>query len=209
MDQEQKTEMKKREAENVREKEMVDEAKMKVEKPEIKIEDDKVVEKKLEDSEKKEEPKKVIAGSEKSKIVKKTEAVVNGLSLPVSTKHAVAVCDFIRGKNIEKAISELEKAKKKEIAIPMKGEIPHRKGKGMMSGRYPVKTIGEFIKLLKSLKSNAIANELELEKVRIFCVANKASRQYKRFGSKRFKRTHVEIKLVPITKKAKKLGVKK
>jgi hypothetical protein len=81
----------------------------------------------------------------------------------------------------------------------MRGEIPHKKG--IMSGRYPVNALGHFIKLLKSLNSNALVNELELEKYKISCKANLASRPYRRFGKGQFKRTHVEIKLIPITKK--------
>ena len=142
-----------------------------------------------------EEDKKI----EKKEIkrIKKTEAVVHGKSLFISTKHAVAICNLIRGKNIDKAISILENAEKMKIAVPMKGEIPHRKGK-IMSGRYPVKAAKEFIKLLKSLKANALMNELELEKYKIFCKANIASRPYRRFGKGRFKRTHVEIKLIAL-----------
>lgn len=142
-----------------------------------------------------EEDKKI----EKKEIkrIKKTEAVVHGKSLFISTKHAVAICNLIRGKNIDKAISILEDAEKMKIAVPMKGEIPHRKGK-IMSGRYPVKAAKEFIKLLKSLKANALMNELELEKYKIFCKANIASRPYRRFGKGRFKRTHVEIKLIAL-----------
>jgi len=195
-EQEQIIENKKQEEATKKEKEMVDESKAKLEKPEIKADVKDGEEKKVE--EKPVEKKKVVEAPK----VKKTEAVVNGMSLHVSTKHSIAICNFIRGKNIEKAIAELEDAGKMKFAIPMRGEIPHKKG--IMSGRYPVKAIAEFIKLLKSLKSNAIANELELEKVRIFCVANIAARPYRRFGSKRFKRTHVEIKLVPIVKKIKK-----
>ncbi len=131
------------------------------------------------------------------KRTKKTEAVVNGKSLFISTKHAVAICNLIRGKNIDKAISILEDAEKMKIAVPMRGEIPHRKGK-IMSGRYPVKAAKEFINLLKSLKANALMNELELEKYKIFCKANIASRPYRRFGKGRFKRTHVEIKLIAL-----------
>jgi ribosomal protein L22 len=129
---------------------------------------------------------------------KKTEAVINGKDLHISTKHSIAVCNFIRNKNIEKAIEELELAEKMKKPIPMRGEIPHKKG--IMSGRYPVNAIKAFIKLLKSLKANAIVNELELEKYKIFCKANIASRPYKRFGQGRSKRTHVQIKLIPITK---------
>jgi len=96
----------------------------------------------------------------------------------------------------------LEQAEKKKIAIPMRGEIPHRKG--MMSGRYPINAIKEFIVLLKSLKANALVNELELEKFKIACKANVASRPYRRFGRGRMKRTHVELKLIKKEKAKKK-----
>jgi len=131
---------------------------------------------------------------------KKTEAVVNGKSVPISTKHSIAICNMIRNKEIDKAILLLEQAEQKRIPVPMKGEIPHRKG--IMSGRYPVNALSHFIKSLKVLKANALANELELEKYVIFCKANIASRPYRRFGRGKFKRTHVEIKLIlPIKKK--------
>lgn len=131
---------------------------------------------------------------------KKTEAVVNGKDLRISTKQAVAVCNFIRNKEVDRAIKNLEKVKKIEIAIPMKGEIPHKKGISIASGRgrYPINAVNEFLKLLKSLRANAIYNELELEKFKIFCMANIASKPNKRFGKGRFKRSHVLIKLMPI-----------
>lgn len=129
---------------------------------------------------------------------KKSEAIVNGFNLGISTKHSVAVCNFIRNKNIDNAISELENVLKFKFAIPMKGEIPHKKGMKFASGsgRYPINAIREFLKLLNSLKANAIYNEMELEKFKIFCMANQASRQHKRFGQRKFKRTHVKIKLI-------------
>ncbi len=135
---------------------------------------------------------------QKEKNPKRNEAVVNGNDLRAGIKHSIAVCNFIRGKEIDSAIMDLDEVVKMKKAIPMRGEIPHRKG--MMSGRYPVKAAGIYLKLLKSLKSNAIANEMELEKFRIFAMANVASRPYKRFGQGRFKRSHVVIKLLPITK---------
>jgi len=134
---------------------------------------------------------------------KKTEAVVNGKNLPISTKKAIAICNLIRNKSIDKATSIMEQAEKMKIAVPMTGEIPHRKGK-MMSGRYPVKASKHFVLLLKSLRSNALMNELELEKYKIFCKANVAPRPYRRFGKGRFKRTHVELKLIPLGKGSKK-----
>jgi ribosomal protein L22 len=156
-----------------------------------KTEDKKIIEEnkdtKLVETEKKQDTKKH---------AKKNGALVNGRDVPISTKYAIALCNMIRNKNIDKAMSLLELAEKMKIAVPMRGEIAHKSG--MMSGRYPVKAAGHFIILIKSLKSNALVNELELEKYKIACKANVAPRPYRRFGTGQFKRTHVELKLIPI-----------
>ena len=135
---------------------------------------------------KKDEKKKV--GEKKPK----TEAVVNGKDLGISTKHAIAVCNFIRGKTVDTAISQLQEVADVKRAIPMKGELPHRKG--MERGRYPSNAAKQFIKLLKQLSANATINGLDLEKTRIECKADRASRPHKRDGQ-RFKRTHVTLRL--------------
>lgn len=122
--------------------------------------------------------------------VKKTEASVNGVDLPISTKDSVAICRFIKGKKIDRAIFDLEQVLLYKKAIPMKGEIPHRKGKGMMSGRYPKNATICFIKLLKSLLANA--NELE-DPIITEAIANLASRPFGRFGRIRKKRSHIKI----------------
>jgi large subunit ribosomal protein L22 len=137
----------------------------------------------------------------KKEISTKSEAIVNGKNLKISTKHAAAICNFIRNKNVDLAINELGEVEKMKRAIPMRGEIPHRKGKGMMSGRYPLNATKEIIALLKSLKSNAVEHNLELEKLKLFCMANVASRPHRRFGRRRFKRSHVQIKLIPMETK--------
>lgn len=139
--------------------------------------------------EKKEEKKKEV------KKTKKDEAIVNGVSLPISTKDSVAICRFIKGKTIEKAIADLEEVLKFKKAIPMKGEIPHRKGKGIMAGRYPVKPVEHFIILLKTLGANANVNGVE-EGIIVEAIPNRASRPYGRFGSIKRKRTHVKIKVM-------------
>ncbi len=137
--------------------------------------------------EKKKEEKKV-------EILKKTEAIINGRSLPISTKKSVAVCKFIGGKHLQKAISDLEQVLIHKQVIPMKGEIPHQKGKGISSGGYPKKTVEHFIKLLKSLQANANVNGLD-EPIISEVIANFASRPYGKFGRVRKKRTHVQIKV--------------
>jgi ribosomal protein L22 len=163
-----------------------------------------MAEEKITKIEPKTEEKKSETKKEKIKSTgpKKTEAVVNGRNLSVGLKHSIALSGFIRGKNIDSAIEMLEQVVIMKRAVPMKGEIPHRRG--MMSGRYPVKGAGIFLKLLKSLKSNAIHNEMEIEKYKLFCVPNVAPRPYKRFGQGRFKRSHVTIKLIPIKSEVKK-----
>ncbi len=139
----------------------------------------------------KEEIKTEIKKEEKPKKVKKTEAVVRGVGTPISSKQSFAICKFIKHKEINKAINELEEILLHKRALPMKGEIPHRKG-AIMSGRYPKNAIEEFIKLLKSLNSNAIANEIS-NPVISEAFGNFASRPYGRFGRVRKKRTNIKI----------------
>ncbi|HED06054.1 MAG TPA: hypothetical protein ENI61_05155 [Ignavibacteria bacterium] len=122
--------------------------------------------------------------------IKKTKAVVNSFNLPISTKHSKAVCKFIKGKKIEKAIDDLEKVIVQKKPVPMKGEIPHQKG--IMSGRYPKKTAQYFIKLLKNLSANANLHEIENPLIKD-AIANIGSRPYGKFGRVRRKRTHIKI----------------
>jgi len=155
------------------------------------------------DEKKKETPKKALLLTPK-----KYEAVVNARSLPISLKHSVAICKFIRGKKISQAVNDLEKVIAENMPVPMKGEIPHRKGKitskASGSGRYPKNAAKEFIKLLKSLSGNVTANKLEdlSDDLRIkIASANLASRPFGRFGSWRRKRTHVTLKIIVPKKK--------
>ncbi|MEK6840613.1 MAG: uL22 family ribosomal protein [Nanoarchaeota archaeon] len=121
---------------------------------------------------------------------RKTRAVVNGSDIPVSTKHSIAICRFIKRKKIQKAIEELEMVSMIRKAVPMKGEIPHRKGR-IMSGRFPEKAAREFIVLLKSLSSNSTYNGLK-NPIIVEAVANIGSRPFGRRGIRR-KRTHIKI----------------
>ena len=133
---------------------------------------------------------------------KKTEAVVMAENIPISTKDSSAICRFIRGKKIEDAIKDLEAVLKFKKIVPMTGEIPHRKGKGMMSGRYPKKASENFIKLLKSLKANSNYNGLE-NPVIVEAVPNIGMKVMGRFGSVRKKRTHIKIVAKDVAEKVK------
>lgn len=158
------------------------------EKPEIKTE-----EKVSSEKDKKETSKKEVQK------VKKTDAIVNGKSVPLSTKYAVEICKFIKYKSIDIAIKDLEQVLAHKKAIPMKGEYAHKKGKGMAGGKYPKKATEHFIKLLKNLSSNAVANDLEEPIIISEAIPNMAARPRGRFGKWQRKRTH--IKLVARTKK--------
>ncbi len=154
-------------------------------KEEIKPEETKKEETKAEQKteEKKPEPKKII---------KRNEVVVNSYSLPISTKNSMAICRFIKRKTIENAMKDLQLVLEKRKVLPMKGEIPHRKGRGIMSGGYPQNATKEFMILLKSLAGSANMHGLD-EPVIVECVPNMASRPYGRFGAWRRKSTHVKI----------------
>lgn len=164
------------------------------------------------EKEKKEETKPEIKKElkEETKIVR-----VRGLNLPISTKHAIAICNFIKGKNPSRVITLLENVIKKKIAIPMKGEIPHRKNmpKGKVAGRYPSNASKEFIKLIKNLIANANTKGINAEDL-VICIAkaDKASRPYRAtriaYGRKRFKRSHILIE-AKLKEKFEEKGLKK
>jgi len=145
--------------------------------------------------------------------VKRSFAVVNATGLPISTKYAIAICRFVKNKKIEKAIKDLEEVALKKKVIAMKGEIAHKKGKGIMSGKYPKKASENFIMLLKSLLANANANEIE-DPIVTEAIANLAQRPFGKQGRVRRKRTHVKLvakakKLIKKSKQNKKSIKKK
>ena len=173
----------------------------------IKVEEKKTEEAKVETKPKTDIKKKV----KPAKKTKKTEVAVNATSIPMSTKYAASICKFIKYKTIGKAIADLEEVIAKKKAVPMKGEIPHRKGR-IMSGRFPKRASENFIVLLKSLKGNATNHDVE-DPIIVEAIANLAQRPRGRFGAVRKKRSHVRIvakekKLLKKTKK-KKTGGKK
>jgi large subunit ribosomal protein L22 len=174
--------------------------------------------KKIEEENKKEtkeEPKEIEKNKKEKKPqkkIKKTEVHVYGKSLPVSMKYSIAICKFIKNKKIEEAIIDLSQVIKLKKAVPMKGEIPHQKGKGMMSGRFPKRASGYFINLLKSLSSNADNHEVE-NPIITKAIANLSQRPFGRFGKVKRKRTHIYLeaqdKEFIIKKKNKKENEKK
>lgn len=125
---------------------------------------------------------------------KRTEAMVVGKNLIISKKHAMYLSRFVKFKTIDAAIADLERVIIFKKVVPMKGEIPHRKGPGMMSGRYPINASKVFIQLLKGLKGNSIMNGMALDKTKIVYGSATWDARPMRSGGRKGKRVHIVLK---------------
>lgn len=121
-----------------------------------------------------------------------------GSSLPISTKHSIEICNFIRNTNLSKAKNILKDIIEEKKPLPFKrytGGIGHKKGK-IGSGRYPKKASLEIIKILNAVEANAQFKGLNTANLFIKHIcANKASRpwHYGRQRRRKMKRTHIEV----------------
>ena len=128
---------------------------------------------------------------------KENTAKAMGISLPISTKQAVEICSFLRGKTIEQGKNILKSVIDKKAAIPFKRynrDMGHKTG--MAAGRYPKKASSNILKLLESVEANAQNKNLDTNNLIIKkAIANKAGNQY-HYGRQRrikMKRTHLTI----------------
>ena len=124
--------------------------------------------------------------------------IVRGRDLPISTKHAVEICSFIRGKSLQKSKKALQEVMDKKIAVPFKRfnkDTGHKPGR-MAAGRYPYKASQKIFDLLASLEANAQNKGLDINSLHLVTViANKAScpmRPGRRRG-RSMRRTHIDI----------------
>ena len=128
-----------------------------------------------------------------------TTATATGRSLPISTRHSVEICNFIRGKTSEQGRNFLERVLEKKSAVPYKRYlhgVGHRSGK-MAAGRYPEKASLHILDILKSAESNAESKGLTAPFKIKDIIANQAPRSwhYGRQRRRKTKRTHVKIVL--------------
>jgi large subunit ribosomal protein L22 len=127
----------------------------------------------------------------------KTEARATGRDLPISLKHSVEVCRFVRGKQVEKAKRMLTEVIGKEKAIPYfkyNWDLGHKAG--MASGRYPVKTCKEILTIVESAEANAKFRGLNTSSLYITHIAaHKASSPMHsgRMRGRQMKRAHIDI----------------
>jgi large subunit ribosomal protein L22 len=119
-------------------------------------------------------------------------------SMSISTKQAVEIAKWIKGRSPASALQLLEGVVQKKTAVPFtrfNWNMGHKPG-GIGPGRYPVKAAQEFISLVKLVVANAADIGLDTDSLIIFnVVAHKGGKQYKpsRIRGQKAKRTHVEI----------------
>lgn len=138
-----------------------------------------------------------------------------GRDLPISTKHSIEICKFIRRKPIQLAKKQLSLVLEKKIAVPLKRfnkDRGHRKGK-IAAGFYPQKATREFLKLLTSLEGYATHQGLDKNNLYIKeIIPNQAPRSYHygRIRGIQNRSTHIKIIAAELEKKQiKKPEVKK
>jgi len=135
------------------------------------------------------------------KVQTKQVAKAIGQNLPISPKVSIEICNFLRGKDVDDAITILGRVREKTQAIPYKrfaNAAGHKPG--MAAGRYPIKAAGEFLKLLQNAKANA-SNQGLTGALRITHIAaNRASEPIRARAKERisFKRAHVEVFLTEV-----------
>jgi len=146
-----------------------------------------------------------------SATVNEHRAKAVGLLSPISAKQGVEICNFIRGKDTQKAKDILNEVIDMKKPIPFKRFTEgagHKHGIG--PGKYPVKACKEILKLIKLVEANAQHNGLDTSSLVIVHICAKKgpkSWHYGRQSRIAMKRTHVEI--VVEEKEIKKKEVKK
>ncbi|MDP3916944.1 MAG: 50S ribosomal protein L22 [Nanoarchaeota archaeon] len=125
-------------------------------------------------------------------------ASVMGNNLSISTKHAIVISNYIRGKRLAWAKQKLNLVLSFKNAIPFtvhNKKIGHRKGH-MGSGRYPINATKEVLSLLNSAEHNASDKGLDVESLYISSIIpNQAARPWHAGRQRRtkMKRTHLKI----------------
>ncbi len=99
-----------------------------------------------------------------------------GRSLKISPKHAVEICNKIRGMKVENAKNYLEDVIEMKKAVPFKKhnkKVGHRRGlDGWPTGRYPVKAATQILEVLKSAEANAEYKGIDTENIKIMHISS-------------------------------------
>lgn len=120
-----------------------------------------------------------------------------GRSLSISFKQSIEICNWIRGKESQKAKKMLQEVIDKKSAVPYKrftGDTGHKTGIG--PGRYPIKACTHILEIIKQAEAGAQQKGLDTKTLVLSHIqAKKAPKQW-HYGRKRrrmMKRAHIEI----------------
>ena len=131
-----------------------------------------------------------------------------GIGLPVSFKHGVEICNFIKNKSVNDAKKMLKGVVDKKVAVPFRRynwDLGHKRKIG--PGRYPEKASKHFIQLIEAVEANAQFKGLNTANLLIAHVAVHKSRKAWHYGRKsrrQMKRSNVEIVVEEKSKKEEK-----
>ena len=134
-----------------------------------------------------------------------------GVSLPISSKHSIEICNFVRGKSVERVKRLLEEVIKGKTAVPFKRfteSVGHRRGK-MSSGRYPAKASKEILNIVKNAEANAQFKGLSVSDLVVRHISAQRAAGAMHYGRQRGrqqKRTTIEVVVEEKRKEEKKEG---
>ncbi len=134
-----------------------------------------------------------------SKKIGENAARAAGMSLPVSAKQAVEICNSLRGRELEQAKRMLKEASLKKTPLPFRRFTEgagHKPGIG--PGKFPVKACRQILSVLESAESNAHQKNLDSSALFIAHIcANRGPKtwRYGRQSRVAMKRAHIEIVL--------------
>ncbi len=126
-----------------------------------------------------------------------------GLSLPISRKESINICNSIRGMNLQKAKKLLQDviALKKPIAYTVyNADVGHKAG--MAAGRFPVSSCKQILSILKNAEANAQFKGLSTGNLLIKHANAQKGPTAHHFGRQRTKakRTHIELVVEEVKK---------
>ena len=120
-----------------------------------------------------------------------------GVSLPISKKQSVEICDFVRGRSVEESKRLLSEVGQLKRAVPFRRfnmNVGHKPG--MAAGRFPSRAAAHIMALIESAESNAQAKGLNAGSLVIRHIsAQKApdAWHYGRLRRRKMRRAHVEV----------------
>ena len=132
----------------------------------------------------------------------KNTATSKGISLPISTKKTIEICNHIRGKTLAKAKKILDDATNLKRPIPMKRynkDTGHKHG--MAAGRFAAKACKAVLEIIMSAEANAQYKGLSTNNLVIQQISANNGPHVWRYGRQKrrqAKRTHLNVTLAEV-----------